>query len=75
MALDLLESYPELAVAPDREGRSPVEVLAGMSFAYHSGNRLVFWKQWIYNSEYHSLFLDQSIKFYAILLAPWRVNL
>ena len=56
MALDLLESYPELAVAPDREGRSPVEVLAGMSFAYRSGNRLVYWKQWIYNSEYHSLF-------------------
>ena len=56
MALDLLESYPELAIAPDREGRSPVEVLAGMSFAYQSGNRLVYWKQWIYNSEYHSLF-------------------
>ncbi|XP_075644032.1 uncharacterized protein LOC142615207 [Castanea sativa] len=50
MALDLLEHYPELAIAPDYYGRSPVEVLAGMSFAYQSGNRLVYWKQWIYNS-------------------------
>ncbi|KAL0007984.1 hypothetical protein SO802_009486 [Lithocarpus litseifolius] len=50
MALDLLESYPELAIALDCNGRSPVEVLAGMSFAHRSGNRLVYWKQWIYNS-------------------------
>ena len=56
MALDLVEIYPELAITPDNHGRSPMEVLAGMSFAYRSGNRLVFWKQWIYNSEYHSLF-------------------
>ena len=74
MALNLLESYPELAIALDRNGRSPVEVLAGMSFAYQSGNWLVYWKQWIYNREYHS-FLVQSIKLYAILLTPWRVNL
>ncbi|KAL4599600.1 hypothetical protein ACB092_11G138100 [Castanea dentata] len=50
MALDLLEHYPELAIARDYYGQSPVEVLAGMSFAYQSGNRLVYWKQWIYNS-------------------------
>ncbi|KAM4071931.1 hypothetical protein ACB094_11G098700 [Castanea mollissima] len=50
MALDLLERYPELAIAPDCYGQSPVEVLAGMSFAYESGNQLVYWKQWIYNS-------------------------
>ncbi|KAM4081490.1 hypothetical protein ACJW30_11G096400 [Castanea mollissima] len=50
MALDLLEHYPELAIALDYYERSPVEVLAGMSFAYQSGNRLVYWKQWIYNS-------------------------
>ena len=55
MALDLLERHPELAIAPDYNGWSPVEVLAGMSSAYRSGNRLVYWKQWIYNSEYHSL--------------------
>ncbi|XP_075644590.1 uncharacterized protein LOC142615706 isoform X2 [Castanea sativa] len=51
MALDLLEHYPELAIALDYNGRSPVEVLAGMSFAYQSGNRLVYWKQWIYNKK------------------------
>ena len=56
MALDLLERYPKLVIALDCNGRSPVEVLTGMSFAYQSGNRLVYWKQWIYNSEYHSLF-------------------
>ncbi|XP_030965121.1 uncharacterized protein LOC115986356 isoform X2 [Quercus lobata] len=50
MALDLLERHPELAIAPDYNGWSPVEVLAGMSFAYRSGNRLVYWKEWIYNS-------------------------
>ncbi|KAL0007995.1 hypothetical protein SO802_009497 [Lithocarpus litseifolius] len=50
MALCLLKSYPKLAIALDGNGRSPVEVLAGMSFTYRSGNRLVYWKQWIYNS-------------------------
>ena len=47
MALCLLESYPELVIALDCNGRSPVEVFAGISFAYRSGNRLVYWKQWI----------------------------
>ncbi|KAK7832263.1 hypothetical protein CFP56_026656 [Quercus suber] len=56
MALNLLDSYPELAITLDCYGQSPVQVLAGMSFAYRSGNQLVCWKQWIYNSEYHSLF-------------------
>uniref|UniRef100_A0A7N2LF91 Uncharacterized protein n=1 Tax=Quercus lobata TaxID=97700 RepID=A0A7N2LF91_QUELO len=51
MALDLLERHPELAIAPDCNGRSPVKVLAGMSFAYRSGNRLVYWKEWIYNTK------------------------
>ena len=55
MALYLLESYPELAIAQDCYGQSPVEVLVCMSFAYRSGNQLVYWKQRIYNSEYHSL--------------------
>uniref|UniRef100_A0A7N2LKA1 Ankyrin repeat family protein n=1 Tax=Quercus lobata TaxID=97700 RepID=A0A7N2LKA1_QUELO len=50
LALQLLERYPELAIALDCHERSPVEVLAGRSFAYRSGNRLVYWKQWIYNS-------------------------
>ena len=56
MALDLLERYPKLAIALDFNGQSPVEVLADVSFAYRSGNWLVYWKQWIYDSEYHSLF-------------------
>ncbi|KAM3685173.1 hypothetical protein ACJW31_11G098100 [Castanea mollissima] len=34
MALNLLERCPELAIASDCYGQSPVEVLAGMSFAY-----------------------------------------
>nr|POE67849.1 ankyrin repeat-containing protein npr4 [Quercus suber] len=50
MALNLLDSYPELAITLDCYGQSPVQVLAGMSFAYRSGNQLVCWKQWIYNS-------------------------
>ena len=63
MALDLLERYPELTIAPDCNGRSPVEVLADKSFAYRSGNRLVYWKQWIYNSEYHSLFSTSLLNY------------
>ena len=63
LALDLLERHPKLAIALDRYGRSPVEVLAGMPFAHQSGNRLVYWKQWIYNSEYHSLFLISILNY------------
>ncbi|KAK7830163.1 hypothetical protein CFP56_028518 [Quercus suber] len=56
MALDLLERVPSLAIALDFTGMSPMEALARLSFAYPSGNQLIFWKQWIYDSEYHSLF-------------------
>jgi len=56
MALDLLQHYPKLAIARDCHGQSPVEVLAGISFAYRSESRFIFWQQWIYDSEYHSLF-------------------
>ena len=63
MALNLLESYPKLAIALDRKGLSPVEVLASVSYAYRSGNRLGYWKQWIYNSEYHSLFSISLLNF------------
>ena len=56
MALDLLERHPELAIATDINGQSSVEALVSVSFAYQSGNRLVYWKQWIYDCEYHSLF-------------------
>lgn len=56
MALHLLKSTPTLATALDTNGESPLVALACMSFAYPSGNRLIFWKQWIYKSEYYSLF-------------------
>ena len=55
LALDLLQRYPKLAIALDAFGMSPVDALARLSFAYPSGNRLIFWKQFIYDSEYHNL--------------------
>ncbi|XP_075645462.1 uncharacterized protein LOC142616508 [Castanea sativa] len=55
LALDLLQRYPKLAIALDAFGMSPVEALARLSFAYPSGNRLIFWKQFIYDSEYRTL--------------------
>ena len=58
MALKLLEHYPSLATALDMRGESPVLALACMSFAYSSGNQLIFWKQWIYHREYYSLFVS-----------------
>ena len=63
MALDLLKRYPDLAIARDFNGQSPVDVMAGLSFAYRSGNWLIYWKQWIYNSEYHSLFSISLINY------------
>ena len=57
MALKLLKHYPSLATALDMRGESPVLALACMSFAYPSGNQLIFWKQWIYHREYYSLFV------------------
>lgn len=56
MALYALEKFPNLVTALDIENESPVLALASMSFAYTSGNHLIFWKRWIYNCESHSLF-------------------
>ena len=56
MACHVLEKFPNSATALDIENESPVLALASMSFAYTSGNQLIFWKRWIYNRESHSLF-------------------
>ena len=57
MALDLLRLYPALALALDVNNQTPLLALASVSYAYQSGNRLIFWKQWIYDSEYNSFLL------------------
>ena len=49
IALDLVDRCPRLVFAQDRNGRSPVFVLAGMPDYFLSGNRLVFWDRWIYS--------------------------
>ena len=51
MALHLLKRTPTLATALDTNEESPLLALACLSFAYPSGNRLIFWKRWIYTSE------------------------
>ena len=56
MALDALKKFPTLVTALDVEKESSVLALASMSFAYTSGNHLIFWKQWIYSCESHALF-------------------
>ncbi|GMY20969.1 protein ACCELERATED CELL DEATH 6-like isoform X2, partial [Fagus crenata] len=50
LALDLLQLYPVLALALDVNNQTPLLTLASVSFAYPNGNRLIFWKQWIYDS-------------------------
>ena len=49
IALDLVKRCPRLVVAQDRGGDSPFYALAYMPDYFLSGNRLVFWKRWIYS--------------------------
>ena len=49
IALDLVKRSPRLVVAKDRGGYSPFYALACMPDYFLSGNRLVFWKRWIYS--------------------------
>ncbi|XP_023920105.2 uncharacterized protein LOC112031637 isoform X2 [Quercus suber] len=49
IALDLLNRCPRLVVAQDRFCMSPFCALACMPDYFLSGNRLVFWKRWIYS--------------------------
>ena len=49
IALDLVNRCPRLVVAQDRYGDSPSYALAFMPDYFLSGNRLVFWKRWIYS--------------------------
>ncbi|KAG6667375.1 hypothetical protein CIPAW_01G096400 [Carya illinoinensis] len=50
IALDLIQKYPDLALAPDRsEKYSPIFALASMPAAFPSGNPLVFRKELIYS--------------------------
>ncbi|XP_035547385.1 uncharacterized protein LOC108990288 [Juglans regia] len=49
IALDLIRRCPRMVLAPDKENYSPLYALAAMEYAFPSGNRLVFWKRWIYS--------------------------
>ncbi|KAG6703584.1 hypothetical protein I3842_07G091100 [Carya illinoinensis] len=54
MALDLMKKCPSLALAMDpNDFASPLIALAGLTDVFESGNRLVFWKRWIYNHCIH----------------------
>ncbi|KAL0008125.1 hypothetical protein SO802_009627 [Lithocarpus litseifolius] len=50
IALDLVKRCPRSVVAKGRHGSSPFYALARMPDYFLSGNRLVFWKRWIYSS-------------------------
>ncbi|XP_042957675.1 uncharacterized protein LOC122293225 isoform X2 [Carya illinoinensis] len=60
MALDLMERCPRLAFALDGRLNSPLRVLAISAEAFESENRLVFWKQWIYNHCIHNISLAHA---------------
>ncbi|XP_075644491.1 uncharacterized protein LOC142615635 [Castanea sativa] len=49
IALDLVQLCPRLVVSPNIYGDSPLRALASMPDYFLSGNRLVFWKRWIYS--------------------------
>ncbi|XP_062174334.1 uncharacterized protein LOC133879675 [Alnus glutinosa] len=48
IALDLIQKRPQLALALDKEDRSPLYALAESPNAFLSGDGLMFWKRWIY---------------------------
>ncbi|TQE07778.1 hypothetical protein C1H46_006711 [Malus baccata] len=45
---DLIQHRPEVVIAKDFYGRTPLNELAGMRSAFLSGSSLNFWEQWIY---------------------------
>ncbi|XP_048435125.1 ankyrin repeat-containing protein ITN1-like [Pyrus x bretschneideri] len=49
IAWDLIQRRPELVIAKDFYGRTPLNELAGISSAFLSGSSLNFWEQWIYD--------------------------
>ncbi|XP_040991119.1 uncharacterized protein LOC121238346 isoform X2 [Juglans microcarpa x Juglans regia] len=49
IAVHLMEGWPRLAFAPDRDNFTPLYVLASMPQAFPGATRLVFWKKWIYS--------------------------
>nr|XP_023888257.1 ankyrin repeat-containing protein NPR4-like isoform X3 [Quercus suber] len=52
IALHLAQRSPSLVLAKARNGDSPFYALSRMPDAFPSGNRLVFWKRWIYSGLY-----------------------
>ncbi|KAM4081410.1 hypothetical protein ACJW30_11G089600 [Castanea mollissima] len=53
IALDLVRCCPPLVVSPSKYGDSPIHALASMPDYFLSGNRLAFWKRWIYSGIEH----------------------
>ncbi|CAN6559961.1 unnamed protein product [Malus baccata var. baccata] len=49
IAWDLIQRYPQLAMAKDYNGNFPLETLAKNRHGFLSGSRLNFWKKLIYN--------------------------
>jgi hypothetical protein len=50
IAWDLIQHYPRLAFTKDLFDESPIYALASVPSSFQCGKRLIFWKQWIYNS-------------------------
>ena len=49
IALHLVNHCPRLVVTKSVTGESPFQALACMPDYFLCGNRLVFWKRWIYS--------------------------
>ncbi|CAL8118526.1 unnamed protein product [Prunus armeniaca] len=49
IAWELLQRCPQLVIAKNRWGDSPIYILAQVPSAFPSGTRLKFWEKWIYD--------------------------
>ncbi|KAL5752087.1 hypothetical protein ACOSP7_022266 [Xanthoceras sorbifolium] len=49
VALNLLKTYPLLGVTEDLHRNYAIKLLAHKLSAFPSGNKFIFWKQWIYS--------------------------
>ncbi|KAE9449792.1 hypothetical protein C3L33_18300, partial [Rhododendron williamsianum] len=52
VALALLEEYPKLGLTEDRFGKYTLRILAQKPSAFPSGNKLAFWRRWMYSCEF-----------------------
>ena len=56
MALELIQSYPQLAIARDGNGETALHVLARKPSAFLNGSQLGIWQRCLYSCKQFSAF-------------------